>query len=152
MQQKNLKFYFVSNSYMYLMLLCKQFLYVLIPKFKISSFFLLALVLLRPLWRTCLWLVDVVKWRLRFLDIYYSVGFWYETVCIFSAKDEKEVAQCVKDLNSPGFYPTMISIWVTDSFERKDMERDLLAKLLINLSKSREGMLNQNHLIKGLKV
>ncbi|GFY90377.1 eukaryotic translation initiation factor 4G [Actinidia rufa] len=57
-----------------------------------------------------------------------------------SAKDEKEVAQCVKDLNSPGYYPTMISIWVTDSFERKDMERDLLAKLLINLSKSREGM------------
>ncbi|XP_057510519.1 eukaryotic translation initiation factor 4G-like [Actinidia eriantha] len=69
----------------------------------------------------------------------------------YSAKDEKEVAQCVKELNSPGFYPTMISIWVTDSFERKDMERDLLAKLLINLSKSREGMLNQNHLIKGFE-
>ncbi|XP_057488585.1 eukaryotic translation initiation factor 4G-like [Actinidia eriantha] len=69
----------------------------------------------------------------------------------YSAKDEKEVAQCVKDLNSPGFYPTMVSIWVTDSFERKDMERDLLAKLLINLSKSREGMLNQNHLIKGFE-
>ncbi|PSS26407.1 Eukaryotic translation initiation factor 4G like [Actinidia chinensis var. chinensis] len=70
----------------------------------------------------------------------------------YSARDEKEVTRCVKDLNSPGYYPTMISIWVTDSFERKDMERDLLAKLLINLSKSREGMLNQNHLIKGSKI
>ncbi|KAL6964926.1 hypothetical protein U1Q18_035981 [Sarracenia purpurea var. burkii] len=69
----------------------------------------------------------------------------------YSAKDEEEVAMCVKDLNSPDFYPTMISIWVTDSFERKDMERDLLAKLLINLSESRDGMLNQDHLIKGFE-
>ncbi|KAK3007743.1 hypothetical protein RJ639_015087 [Escallonia herrerae] len=68
-----------------------------------------------------------------------------------SAKDEKEVALCIKDLNSPTFYPSMISIWVTDSFERKDMERDLLAKLLINLAKSHDGMLNQDQLIKGFE-
>lgn len=43
----------------------------------------------------------------------------------------------------------MISIWVTDSFERKDMERDLLTKLLINLTKSRDGMINGDQLIKG---
>lgn len=67
----------------------------------------------------------------------------------FSARDEKEVAWCIKDLNSPGFHPSMVSLWVTDSFERKDMERDLLAKLLVNLAKSREGMLSQGQLIKG---
>ncbi|XP_057499098.1 eukaryotic translation initiation factor 4G-like isoform X1 [Actinidia eriantha] len=69
----------------------------------------------------------------------------------YSAKDEKEVGRCVKDLNAPSFYPTMISIWVTDSFERKDMERDLLAKLLINLSKSQDGMLSEDHLIEGFE-
>ncbi|KAH7848282.1 hypothetical protein Vadar_000630 [Vaccinium darrowii] len=69
----------------------------------------------------------------------------------YSAKDEKEVALCIKELNSPSFYPSMISIWVNDSFERKDMERDLLAKLLINLSKTRDGMLNQDHLIRGFE-
>lgn len=67
----------------------------------------------------------------------------------FSAKDENEVALCVKDLNSPGFHPSMVSIWVTDSFERKDMERDILAKLLVNLTKSRDGILSEVQLIKG---
>jgi translation initiation factor 4G len=69
----------------------------------------------------------------------------------YSAKDEKEVAFCVKELNAPSFYPTMISIWVTDSFERKDMERDLLAKLLVKLSTSQDAMLNGEHLIKGFE-
>ena len=66
-----------------------------------------------------------------------------------SAKDENEVALCIKDLNSPNFYPSMVSIWVTDSFERKDMERDMLAKLLVNLAKSRDGILSQVQLMKG---
>lgn len=68
---------------------------------------------------------------------------------MFSAKDEKEVAQCIMDLNSPSFYPSMVSLWVTDSFERKDMERELLTKLLVNLSKPQSGMLSQHQLIKG---
>ncbi|KAK9065450.1 hypothetical protein SSX86_014849 [Deinandra increscens subsp. villosa] len=69
----------------------------------------------------------------------------------YSARDEKEVALCIKDLNAPGFYPSMISIWVTDSFERKDMERDSLAKLLINLTKSQEGILTQDSLVRGFE-
>ncbi|KAF5761256.1 putative MIF4G-like, type 3, initiation factor eIF-4 gamma, MA3, MIF4G-like domain superfamily [Helianthus annuus] len=68
----------------------------------------------------------------------------------YSARDEKEVALCIKDLNAPGFHPTMISIWVTDSFERKDMDRDLLAKLLISLTKS-QGILTRESLIRGLE-
>lgn len=68
---------------------------------------------------------------------------------IFSACDVKEVALCVKDLNSPSFHPSMISLWVTDSFERKDTERDLLAKLLVNLAKSQDGTLSQAQLIEG---
>jgi translation initiation factor 4G len=43
----------------------------------------------------------------------------------------------------------MVSLWVSDSFERKDTERDLLAKLLIDLVKSHGGPLSQTQLIKG---
>lgn len=66
-----------------------------------------------------------------------------------SARDEKEVALCIKDLGSPSFHHRMVSIWVTDSFERKDMEIDLLAKLLVNLVSSRDGLLNSVQLMKG---
>uniref|UniRef100_A0A7C9APQ7 Eukaryotic translation initiation factor 4G n=1 Tax=Opuntia streptacantha TaxID=393608 RepID=A0A7C9APQ7_OPUST len=69
----------------------------------------------------------------------------------YSAKDEKEVALCIKDLNAPSFYPTVVSIWVTDSFERKDMERDMLAKLLVNLTKPREGLFSPAQLIEGFQ-
>ncbi|XP_076892577.1 eukaryotic translation initiation factor 4G-like isoform X2 [Bidens hawaiensis] len=69
----------------------------------------------------------------------------------YSARDEKEVALCIKELNAPGFHPSMISIWVTDSFERKDTDRELLAKLLINLTKSQEGILSQDSLVRGLE-
>lgn len=67
----------------------------------------------------------------------------------FSINDEKEVALCIKDLNAPKFYPTVISIWVTDSFERKDIERDKLAKLLILLTKPQGGMFSPEQLIEG---
>ncbi|KAL8119357.1 eukaryotic translation initiation factor 4G-like isoform X2 [Apium graveolens] len=70
----------------------------------------------------------------------------------YSAKDEKEVALCVKDLNAPGFYPSMIYIWITDSFERKDIERDLLAKLLINLAKSQDALLSKPQLVEGFEL
>ncbi|XP_057800116.1 eukaryotic translation initiation factor 4G-like [Salvia miltiorrhiza] len=69
----------------------------------------------------------------------------------YSARDENEVALCIKDLNAPSFYPSMISIWLVDSFERKDMERELLTKLLINLTKSQDGLLNEAQLIKGFE-
>ncbi|KAB1225112.1 Eukaryotic translation initiation factor 4G [Morella rubra] len=45
----------------------------------------------------------------------------------------------------------MVSLWVVDSFERKDVQRDLLATLLVNLTKSREGLLTQGQLIKGFE-
>ncbi|KAK4372335.1 hypothetical protein RND71_007719 [Anisodus tanguticus] len=69
----------------------------------------------------------------------------------YSAKDEKEVTLCVKDLNTPSFYPSMISLWVTDSFERKDIERDLLAKLIIDLTNSRDVVISQDQLVKGFE-
>ncbi|XVF79693.1 hypothetical protein PTKIN_Ptkin15bG0009900 [Pterospermum kingtungense] len=69
----------------------------------------------------------------------------------YSARDEKEVALCIKDLNSQSFHPTMVALWVTDSFERKDMERDLLAKLLVNLARSHDGVLSQAELVKGFE-
>ncbi|XP_074571991.1 eukaryotic translation initiation factor 4G-like [Curcuma longa] len=70
----------------------------------------------------------------------------------YSAKDEKEVALCIKELNAPDFFPSMISLWVTDSFERIDMERDLLAKLIINLCKSRDSLLSRAQLLHGFEL
>ncbi|XP_031502543.1 eukaryotic translation initiation factor 4G isoform X2 [Nymphaea colorata] len=69
----------------------------------------------------------------------------------YSANDEEEVASCVKELNAPYFYPTMVSLWVTDSFERKDRERDELAKLLTFLHRSRNKLLSQEQIIKGFE-
>ncbi|KAG6437832.1 hypothetical protein SASPL_102762 [Salvia splendens] len=69
----------------------------------------------------------------------------------YSARDESEVAMCIKDLNAPGFYPSMISIWLVDSFERKDKERELLTKLLINLTKYQDGLLSQTQLVRGFE-
>ncbi|CAL0305964.1 unnamed protein product [Lupinus luteus] len=69
----------------------------------------------------------------------------------YSARDDKEVALCIKDLNSPSFHPSMVSLWVTDSFERKDTERDVLAKLLVNLVKFQDGTLSQAHLVEGFE-
>ncbi|KAJ8438502.1 hypothetical protein Cgig2_008989 [Carnegiea gigantea] len=67
----------------------------------------------------------------------------------YSANDEKEVALCIKDLNAPTFYPMVISVWVTDAFERKDKERDMLARLLVTLAEPRVGMFNADQLIEG---
>ncbi|KAG1359239.1 eukaryotic translation initiation factor 4G [Cocos nucifera] len=69
----------------------------------------------------------------------------------YSARDEKEVSLCIKELNCPDFYPSMISFWVTDSLERKDMERDLLATLLVNLCKPQDSLLSQVQLIQGFE-
>ncbi|KAF2291994.1 hypothetical protein GH714_000071 [Hevea brasiliensis] len=68
-----------------------------------------------------------------------------------SARDGKEVALCIKELNFPSFHPSMIALWVTDSFERKDMERDLLAKLLVSLARSQDGILTPSQLVKGFE-
>ncbi|XP_022147112.1 eukaryotic translation initiation factor 4G-like isoform X2 [Momordica charantia] len=69
----------------------------------------------------------------------------------YSARDEKEVTLCIKELNSPGFYSSMISLWITDSFERETKERDLLAKLLVSLAKSKNATFTQLQLVKGIE-
>jgi translation initiation factor 4G len=55
----------------------------------------------------------------------------------------------MKELNAPSFYPSLVSLWINDSFERKDLERELLAKLLVNLCKSQESLLSQSALLQG---
>ncbi|XP_010469211.1 PREDICTED: eukaryotic translation initiation factor 4G isoform X1 [Camelina sativa] len=69
----------------------------------------------------------------------------------YSARDEKEIGLCMKDMNSPAYHPTMISLWVSDSFERKDKERNLLAELLVNLVKSADNALTEVQLVKGFE-
>lgn len=68
----------------------------------------------------------------------------------YSAKDEKEVALCIEELNAPSFYPTVVSLWVNDSFERKDMERELLAKLFVGLYSGGYNLLSKPQLIEGI--
>jgi len=68
----------------------------------------------------------------------------------YSAKDEKEVALCIEELNARSFYPSVVSLWVNDSFERKDMERELLAKLLVSLCSGRHNLLSKQQLSDGL--
>ncbi|XP_009381940.2 eukaryotic translation initiation factor 4G isoform X1 [Musa acuminata AAA Group] len=69
----------------------------------------------------------------------------------YSAEDEKEVVLCIKELNAPSFHPSVISLWVIDSFERKDVERDLLAELIVKLCKSRDSFLNKDQLLQGFE-
>lgn len=69
--------------------------------------------------------------------------------CFGSAKDENEVALCVEELNAPSFYPSVVSLWVNDSFERKDMERELLAKLFVSLYSGRRNLLTKQQFIDG---
>uniref|UniRef100_A0ACD5YVX5 Uncharacterized protein n=1 Tax=Avena sativa TaxID=4498 RepID=A0ACD5YVX5_AVESA len=68
----------------------------------------------------------------------------------YSAKDEKEVALCIEELNAPSFYPSVVSLWVNDSFERKDVERELLAKLFVGLFNGGYNLLSKLQLIEGL--
>lgn len=55
----------------------------------------------------------------------------------------------MKELNAPSFYPSLVSLWITDSFERKDLERELLAKLLVYLCTTQEHLLSQRQLLQG---
>lgn len=66
-----------------------------------------------------------------------------------SAKDEKEVTLCIEELNAPSFYPHVVSLWVNDSFERKDVERDDLAKLFVSLCSGRHNLLSKGQLVDG---
>eukprot|EP01018_Ginkgo_biloba_P007512 Gb_05240 [translate_table: standard] len=70
----------------------------------------------------------------------------------YSVRDMKEAALCVDELKAPVFYPTMVSLWVTDSFDRKDIERDLLPKLLIYLYKDEPYLLKHEQLLKGFEL
>ncbi|KAK8916034.1 Eukaryotic translation initiation factor 4G [Platanthera zijinensis] len=68
----------------------------------------------------------------------------------YSAKDENEVVLCIRELNTPSFCPSMVSIWVSDSFERKSTDRSLLAQLLVNLTKG-HSLISRPQLIEGFE-
>ncbi|MCO5579506.1 hypothetical protein L7F22_033361 [Adiantum nelumboides] len=70
----------------------------------------------------------------------------------FSARDLKEAAQCVEDLRAPKFHPTMVFNWILLSFEKKDPDRELLAKLLIGLQNSEAPLVNQEQIFQGFQL
>ena len=61
-----------------------------------------------------------------------------------SARDQKEVIQCIEDLRDPKFYSTMVYIWTSIALERKEPERELFMSLLISLCKSEPFLLKQD--------
>jgi len=67
-------------------------------------------------------------------------------------RDLKEAAFCVDDLKAPLFHSTMVSLWMLDSFVRKDVQVDLLGNLLTHLCKSEPFLLNQGQLTEGLEI
>lgn len=70
----------------------------------------------------------------------------------YSVRDMDEAALCMDELNAPWFHSNMVSQWVTDSFDRNDKERDLLAKLLIYLCNEKPNLLSHEQLLRGLEI
>ena len=64
-------------------------------------------------------------------------------------RDLKEATFCVDSLKAPLFHSTMVSLWILDSFFRKDVEIDLMGNLLTHLCKFEPFFLNQGHLTEG---
>lgn len=70
----------------------------------------------------------------------------------YSVRDEDEAALCMDELKAPWFHSNMVSQWVTDSFDRNNVERDLLAKLLIYLCDKKPNLLSHEQLLMGLEI
>jgi translation initiation factor 4G len=67
-----------------------------------------------------------------------------------SVIDMDEAALCMDELKAPWFHSKIVSQWVTDSFDRNNVERDLLAKLLIYLCNEKPNLLSHEQLLTGL--
>ncbi|CAA6669768.1 unnamed protein product [Spirodela intermedia] len=52
----------------------------------------------------------------------------------------------------PSSYPSVVSLWISDSFEQKDGDRDSLSQLLVQLSKPHHGLLSQTQLSEGFRT
>jgi translation initiation factor 4G len=66
-------------------------------------------------------------------------------------RDVKEAALCVKELEAPDFHPTLVSIWVSDSLDKKETERSLLVSLLLHLYDFETPLLTQEEIARGLE-
>jgi hypothetical protein len=66
-----------------------------------------------------------------------------------SVRDVKEAALCVKELEAPDFHPTLVSIWVSDSLDKKETERSLLVSLLLHLYAFETPLLTQEEIARG---
>lgn len=64
-------------------------------------------------------------------------------------RDLKEAAVCVDELKTPKFHPTMISMWLSDALEKKDVERELVMKLIIHLRNTDPALLTSEHILRG---
>lgn len=70
----------------------------------------------------------------------------------FSARDLKEAALCVEDLRAPYFHSKMVFLWISISIDKKEVERDLLVKLLMSLYKTEPFWLKQDHIARGFEM
>ncbi|CAM6045739.1 unnamed protein product [Sphagnum compactum] len=69
----------------------------------------------------------------------------------YNVRDVKEAALCVKELEAPDFHPTLVSIWVSDSLDKKETERSLLVSLLCHLYDFETPLLTQEEIARGLE-
>ncbi|CAM6021361.1 unnamed protein product [Sphagnum balticum] len=69
----------------------------------------------------------------------------------YNVRDVKEAALCVKELEAPDFHPTLVSIWVSDSLDKKETERSLLVSLLLHLYAFETPLLTQEEIARGLE-
>ncbi|KAL3683609.1 hypothetical protein R1sor_001631 [Riccia sorocarpa] len=72
----------------------------------------------------------------------------------YSARDFREATLCVEDLKSSWFHPVMVSVWVSDALEKKDMQRELLIELIVYLrNKTGEPpLVTSDHIVKGFQM
>lgn len=81
--------------------------------------------------------------------VFAYISLTHITVCVCSVRDLKEAAQCVEDFKSPKFHSTLVSLWVSDALDRKDVERTLLLSLVLYLWKADPQLLTTDQIIKG---
>ncbi|XP_024515440.1 eukaryotic translation initiation factor 4G-like [Selaginella moellendorffii] len=68
----------------------------------------------------------------------------------YSIRDVKEAVQCVEELGRPDYHAKMVSQWILESFERKDVERDLMATLIKHLRSQSPALLTYDQMREGI--
>ncbi|KAL2612493.1 hypothetical protein R1flu_024185 [Riccia fluitans] len=72
----------------------------------------------------------------------------------YSVRDFREATMCVEDLKSPKFHPVLLSVWISDALEKKDIQRELLTELIVYLRNETGDppLITSDHIFKGFQM